>query len=261
MGTLRSAWLIGSVESLPLQFLTIDASPQPIATGSYYLYDTTAGLSLLAKVLAAMTAAGVANPVAQLTGSRKVRLASSASFDVTWGTTLLRDLLGFSQGNLAGASSYVAADTTARVWSPGKPESPMLAPLGVRGHKGDTAFQSVAPYSGRTESVSHGVREYNRFMFPSVVVERVRTASEAGGEFGRWFEQVAVTSSRWKLYRDVQENPGSSAGVTLDTPLGPYVYSADRKGPSWKYDRSRGFDWTDLAVDLDIPCHVVAEYA
>ncbi len=261
MGTFRSAWLIGSYASLPLQLLTINASAQPVASGSYYLHDTTASLSLLAKVKAAMEAAGLTNVVASLCGNRRVRLASDATFSVTWGSTLLRDLLGFSQGNLAGASSYVAADISALLWSPGKTESPMLAPLGVRGHKVYTTFQSVAPYSGRTESVSHGYREYARFLFPSVDVERVRTASEAGGEFGRWFEQVAVRSARWKLYRDVQENPASSAGVTLDTSLGPYIYSAERKGPSWKYDRSRNFDWTDAVADLDIPCHVVAEYA
>jgi len=260
MGTFRAAWLIGSYASLPEQSVTIDGSPQTVDAGSYYLHDTTAALSLLSQVKAAMEAAGLTNVVASLSGNRKVRLASDAVFTVTWTSTLLRDLLGFSQGNLAGASSYVAASISALVWSSGKTESPMLAPLGVRGHKVYTTFQSVAPYSGKTESVSHGYREYNRFMFPSVDTDRVRTASELGGEFGRWFEQVAVTSSRWKLYRNVQENPSSPAGVTLDTWLGPYIYSAERKGVSWKYDRSRGFDWTDLAADIDIPCHVTEDY-
>lgn len=260
MGTFRSAWLIGSYASLPLQTVTLNMAGQVIASGSYYLHDTTPDLSLLAKVKAAMEAAGLTNVVAALCGNRRVRLASDATFSITWGSTLLRDLLGFSQGNLAGASSYVADDISPLVWSPGKTESPQLAPLGVRGHKVYTTFQSVAPYSGRTESVSHGYREYNRFLFPSVDAERVRTASEAGGEFGVWFEQVAVRSARWKLYRNVQENPDSPASVTLDAPLGPYVYSAERKGVSWKYDRSRGFEWTDLAADIDIPCHVTEDY-
>ena len=260
MGTFRSAWLIGSYASLPFQFFTINVSAQPIASGSYYLHDTTPSLSLLAKVKAAMEAAGLTNVVASLCGNRRVRLASDATFSVTWGSTLLRDLLGFSQGNLAGASSYVADRISALVWSPGKTESPQLAPLGVRGHKVYTTFQSVAPYSGKTESVSHGYREYNRFLFPSVDTDRVRTASELGGELGRWFEQIAVTSSRWKLYRNVQENPASPAGVTLDTWFGPFIYSAERKGVSWKYDRSRGFDWTDQVADIDIPCHVTEDY-
>jgi hypothetical protein len=262
MAAFRSAWCIGSYASLPVQDVTIAGSAETVDVGSgAYLYDGTAQLSLLAHVQTAMTAAGVAGASAVLLGSRKVRLSGGGVFAVTWTDTLLRDLLGFS-ANLAGAASYTAPLISPLLWSPGKPETPQLAPIGVVGHPAYATYQAVAPYSGRTESVSHGSRLYNRFTWGLVDAERVRTADDLGGEFGRFFAQVAVTSSRFKLYRDVLEDPAGTSPVTssLDEPLGPYVYTADRRG-GWKYDRSRGFDWTDAACDVEMPVHVVQEYA
>jgi hypothetical protein len=256
-----SAWLIGSYASLPQQALTVNASPQTVPAGNYYLRDSAAALSLLEKVKAAMTTAGVGAASAVLTQDRRVKLSGGANFSITWTDTLLRNLLGFSQGNLAGAASYVAASISPLLWSPGRPESPMLAPLGVRGAKVHTVYQAVSPYSGLTQSVSHGYREYNRFMFANIDVDRVRTATDEGGTFACWFENVAVPSARWKLYRNVSETPGSTATATLSAPLGPYIYSAQGKGPTWSYNRSRGFEWVDQCADIDISCHVTEDFS
>ena len=255
----ETAWLIGSYAGLPEQDLSVSASPQTVPAGNYYLYDATSSLSLLAAVVAAMTAAGVAGAAAVLCKNRKVKLSAGATFSITWTDPLLRNLLGFA-ANLSGAASYVAPNVSPLLWSPGRTENPQLARLGVRGHKVHSVYQAVSPYSGKTEATSHGYREYNRFVFPYVDVDRIRTEAGAGGEWDTWFDYVAVPAALWKMYREVSEDSGSTAAADLSQPLGPYVYSAERRGVSWQYDRSKGKDYTDEFGDIDIPCHVPPEY-
>lgn len=257
----ETAWLIGSYASLPEQDVTIAGSGQTIAAGDWYLYDPTNSLSLLYAVQQAMLAAGVAGATAVLCENRKVKLSSGgANFTVTWVDLLLRDLLGFT-GNLSGASSYVADGVSPLLWSPARTENPALAPMGVRGAKQHAVFQAVSPYSGKTEAMSHGYREYNRFTFPYVDVDRIRTQTDGeGGVFDTWFDNVAVPANLWKLYREVGENTASTTAAVLDTPLGPYVFSAERRGVSYQYDRSRGKEYTDECGDVTVPCHVAPEY-
>lgn len=257
---IETAWLIGSYAGMPAQAFTVGMSVTGIAAGNYYLYDATAALSLLSKVVAALTAAGVAGAAATLCKNRKVKLSAGATFSITWGSaTLLRDLLGFD-ANLSGASSYTAPDISPLLWSPGRTENPQMAPLGVRGQKVHSVYHAVSPYSGKVEAASHGYREYNRFTFPYVAVERVRTSTDDNGTYDVWFDNVAVPAALWKLYREVSEDSGSTAAADLSQPLGPYVVSAERRGVSYQYDRSKGKEYTDECIDIDIPCHVPPDY-
>ena len=50
MPRVRSTWLVGSVEALPLQAFTIDAVPSEITAGSYYLVADDTAVSLLAQL-------------------------------------------------------------------------------------------------------------------------------------------------------------------------------------------------------------------
>lgn len=261
MGTFKTAWLIGSYASLPAQAFVINASPQSVAAGSYYLHSATGALSLLEQVKAAMTAAGLVNPVAVLCQNRKVRLSADVAFGMTWGTgTLLRDLLGFDGLGLAVAADHVATLVSPLLWSPARQESSLLTPLGVRGHIEYLSRQSVSPYSGRTETIAHGQREFQTFRFPHVLTERVTTAAGEGGTFARWFSDVAVRGARFHLWRNVTENTASTTAATLSTSLGAYIYTATGKGVMWKFDRSKGLERAEVVADLDIPCHVCGEY-
>jgi len=124
-----SAWLIGSYRGLPEQTLTIEGAPQVIDAGSYYLYDATAGLSLLTQLGAALLDEVVGGS-AVLLRNRKVRLSGSNPFDLTWPVDgVLRGLLGFT-GNLAGQATYTAPNISPLLWSPGRTETPTMAPLG-----------------------------------------------------------------------------------------------------------------------------------
>lgn len=261
MGQYRSAWLIGSYASLPEQTFLVNASIETVSAGDYYLYSATDALSLLKQVEDALTAAGVTNPVVTLCQNRKVKLSADVGFGMTWGVgTLLRDLLGFEGTGLAVATSHVATLVSPLLWSPGRQESSMLSPLGTRGHIEYLSRQSVSPYSGRTETISHGSREFQRFWFPLVLTERARTSTDEGGTFANWFSNVAVRGARWYLWRNVLENPASTTAATLSTALGPYIYSATGKGVAWKFERSKGFERSEEAVDIDLPCHVCPEY-
>ena len=203
-----TAWLIGSYKNLPAQALTINGGLQAITAGSRYLYHSTNALSLLYQVQAAITAAGVAGASVVLLKNRKVRISANAAFTLDWpADNVLRNLLGFN-ANLAGQASYTAAAVSKYLWSPGRTESPQLAPLGVRGHRTHAAYSVVSPYDGSTETVTHGSREYNAFTFPYVLMDRVHTVNEYGGEWVAFFDSVCVRSFSFYLWREVEEDTG-----------------------------------------------------
>lgn len=259
---MRTDWLVGSVASLQEQDITINGSAKTVPAGSYYLYDAADAISLCAQVAAAMSSAGILGATVRLMSNRKIQLtrAGAVNFTITWTDPRLRDLLGFT-GNLAGAFAYTAPRISPLLWSPGAPGRPLLYRKGLTGMEENLTYQAVSAYSGRTESVSHGVRVYNRFSWLNVDVDRIVTSSGLGGEFKTWFDNCAVPAARFKLYHDVDEDLlGSTPAAPLTTVLGPYIYSADRKGVSWVYDRSRGFDWTDQRNDVQMNVHGCPEY-
>lgn len=136
-----------------------------------------------------------------------------------------------------------------------------MAPLGVRGHKVNSTYQSVSPYDGTTESITHGSREYNKFSWGYVNVDRVWTKDEKGGEFRTWFQNVSVPANAFKLYRSVPEVAGSSnteASIII-AGLGPYIHSADRRGVDWNYDRSKGREHDDSQSEITLSVHVCPE--
>ena len=253
---MTSSWLVGSA-ALAAQSVTIDGTPEAIAAGTYYLYDATASLSLLSKMVAAMTAAGVAAAAGVVLLNRKVKLSSSGVFTVTWPADgVLRDLLGFS-GNLAAASSYTASAISPLLWSPGKPESPQRSPLGVAGHRVYNTQIGVAE-DGTTFSTTSGYRTIQEYRWTYVHTSRVQTSAEAGGEFARFFSEVLI-KARWKLYRAIAEDDTSTTAVTWPTAIGPYFMTPDSRAPDWDFNRSSGFEFGDCRNDLALKCHVVPE--
>lgn len=114
------------------QQITIDPDGAPAAetksltTGSYYLYDPTAGSSLVAQVQAALRShsdpnmANATCTFAATTG--KVTLGSSGGtgYVITWTQITLRDLLGFTGATttVAGGGSTTATNQAAWVWRP-----------------------------------------------------------------------------------------------------------------------------------------------
>lgn len=259
----RTSWLIGSFQNLPEQPITVTVGgvdhDVAVAAGNYYLHDFDTDLSLLAALDAALADAGVV----AATGLRQTRLVKSTSlvtFAIVWGTsTLLRDLLGFT-GNLSGQTSYIAQRVSPLLWSPARTETSGLAPLGIRGQAVASVYQSQSPYDGSTENISHGEREYARFNWLNVAIDRVWTRDLLGGEYARWFKEIAVPAARWKLYGPMAESSSDVPATPLENGLGPYIVSAERRGVNWEYQRSKGLQWTDRRADIEIACHVSPEF-
>ncbi len=258
-----SAWLIGSIAGMPTQAITIDGIPlAPGGNGNAYLWDAVDSRNLVKLMEDMMDTAGVPNTNVYIRQSGYVFLGASANFTVSWGvSTVMRDLLGFD-ANLSGASSYVAPLKSPLLFMAGKPESPIGHRLATIGHKVNTVYQAVSAYSGKAESVSHGSRIYARYSFPMVDSDRVVASGNPGGTYARFFDEVAVKSARFKLYRDVTEDASSvaAANSTLDEPLGPYLFSNQRNAPTWSFDTSKGFERVDARCDIDVRAHVVEEY-
>lgn len=244
---------------MPAQDIEVGGTPATVTAGSRYLYDFDDDLSLLRALEIAIFTTGL-TVQAFLTESRHVRLEAAGVFSLDWIDPLLPSLLGFS-ADLAGQSSYTAPLISPLLWSPGRPESTTMAPLGIRGHRVNSTYQSVSPYDGTTESITHGSREYNKFGWLNVAIARVWTSSELGGEFRTWFQAVSVPANNFKLYRNVPEVAGSSnteASIVI-AGLGPYCHTADRRGVDWEYDRSKGLEFTDTQSDRTLAVHVVPE--
>lgn len=258
MASYTTAWIIGAQEDLNLA-VSIDASPQTI-TGDLYLYHATSTLSLLGMMVTKMTAAGVGAAAAVLTGNRRVKLSSNATFTVTWTSTDLRDMLGFT-GNLAGASSYTATNVSPLLWSPAKPLTPELSPTGVVGIRRPLAFFTQSPSDGSAFVVSHGRRTDQRWSCSHVAVDRFFTSSLAGGEYVKWFEFCAAKGFRWYVFPEVVEDASSTSATTLTGELGPYVLAPAGRAPSVEYRRAQGLMWLGPArADVTIACRDAPEY-
>ena len=231
-----------------------------LPAGTYYLRDATGSRSLLAAMVTAMTTGGVGSAAAVVLLSRKVNLSGGANFTINWPADgILRDLLGYS-GNLSGAATYTASAISPLLWSPGKPESPQLSPLGVAGRRVYLAQVGVAE-DGSTFATTQGYRTFQRYLWKYVHTSRVQTSAEAGGEFARWWGDVLVKAGRFKLYRAIDEDDASNTAVTWPTAIGPYCVTPDTRSPDWTFTRSSGFELADCRSDLELACHVVPEVA
>lgn len=233
---------------------------QQTVSGDAYLYHPTSTLSLLGKMVVAMTAGAVAAPAAVLTRDRKVKLSSSGNFSVQWTDTGLRDLLGFT-GNLAAASSYTAPNVSPLLWSPAKPIYFELSPTGVLGNTKPLSYWTASPSDGSTFVVSHGSRTDQRFSASHVAVSRVQTSSAAGGEWDQLFLQSLALGYSFYVYPSVIEEAGSTTTATISGGKGPYVLSPRGRAAAWDYRRSRGFEWLNRRADVVIDCRVVPEYS
>lgn len=255
--SIQAAWLIGSEKSMSYS-VTIAGSAQTIS-GNYYLYNATSSLSLLSAWVTAATAAGLASATAVLTQDRKVKIGNGANFTVTWTNTTFRDLLGFT-GNLSGASSYTATNTSKLLWSPAKPLRPELSPWGTTGIERPLIFLSQSPNDGSTFAVVHGSRTDQRWSAEMVDTDRVFTSSEAGGEWVTFFATCFSLGYNFLVYRDVTEVDGGTTTATLSNPLGPYVIAPPSRSAGWDYVRSRGFEWVDKRANISISCRDAPEY-
>lgn len=263
MPNLRTSWLVGSYLIPGGLSITIDGSAATWTTADHgwYLYSSTAGLSMLAKLKALLDAELGVSTAVELRMDRKVQISSpGGNFSVTWSSTLIRDLLGFAQGNLAGSDSYVASSISPLLWSPLKNENPQDAPIGILGRPvGDDVF--VTAPDGTTVVTSHYTQTVNSFAWQMIPVERFQTDDALGGEYHVFWNYVLRKGYKFRLWREILESTtASSTPVTWTEDLGPYVLRPGRGALTVPFKRSPGLTWTDARYDVELDCLVSPEW-
>lgn len=261
MGNVKSSWLVGSAY-IPTTTLDIDGSLYAWPAGYYYLRHPTAALSMIDTLQGILATAAINGASVVLLKNRKVRVSFDPGFGFTfsWPTSLLRNLFGFTT-DIGVDESQVAEGISPLLWSPGKTESPSLAPLGCLGQEtSDTQF-STSP-DGIQFAREHNSQVINSFDWSHVPMDRFQTSSALGGEYTVWFKQVFRAAQKAYLYREIVENEDSTDPVTwTDYPLGPYGYRpSGRGGMTVPFSRTRGLTSVDRMVDMSTDVIVVPEW-
>lgn len=265
----RADWLISS-RTWTTQSITISASAQDVTapSGGLYLLHTTASLSLLDRLLAALTAASVTTPAVFITEDRHVRITAGATFSITWGSgTTLRDLLGFT-GDISGASSYTAPLRSTLLWSAGKVFTPERSPLGTVGQPVADVSATVGP-GGRVVSRVEGDLDYvQTYSARHVPAARWWDYASGGdglaGEWRHFWENEVISAQKMIVLRRVTEGTSTttSADYSTSTVLGPYkpdLTNRDLRGLRMR--RSSGFDRVEAYYDWELPVIKTAEFS
>lgn len=265
----RADWVVSS-RVWTTQSITINASPQDVTapSGGLYLLHSTSSLSLIARLLAALLAAGVTTPTVYITEDRHVRIAAGAVFSITWGSgTTLRDLLGFT-GDISGMTAYTAPNRSTLLWSAGKVLTPERSPLGTVGEPVADVSATVGP-GGRVVSRIEGDPDFlQTYSARHVPAERWwQSASGEDGVAGEWrhfWENEVLTAQRLIVLRRVNEGTSAtaSADYSLSTVLGPYRPDlTDRDLRRMRMRRASGFERVDAYYDIELPLIKTTEFS
>lgn len=227
-----------------------------IPAGEYYLSDPSSALSYCTAVAAALnTHSEMTLATCYVSETRQVRITASPNTAIVFTDTDGSDFLGYN-ANLSSGAAHVAPLISDYLWSPGKPESPLEAILGVPGRKVKDTRVGVSGLGGRMVSTHNDTRMLARFVWRHVVRARYWTTDELGGEFVTFWDMVLSGFARWKLYRDVVEGSGTSA-MDLTDPLGPYKIRPP--SDTVEFDIDREVEMLDLNFSVNIPAIIVPE--
>jgi hypothetical protein len=216
----ETALLVGSV---PLDVsVTIDGSAQAIE-GDYYLRHATGALSLLTAFQTEMTAAGVAAAAVTVRENLRIRLASSGTFDVTWSSTALRELFGFT-GNLSGASSYDATNPSPLLWAPGYPATPR-SHVSKAGRTVPHVTFHAADDGSEMRTQHFGSEVWQDLSWRTLLSSRltVPDGTDTGNTLEGFFEEVLQYGYRFRYHQSVVTSTATTALDWNDSvAFGPY---------------------------------------
>lgn len=262
MGNVTSSWLVGSAR-IPETVVTIDGTDYTWPAGNYYLRHTTAQLSMVGTLQGILDEHGVVGASVVVLKNRKVRVSFTAGneFTMDWPSPLLKALFGFST-DIGGSPSQVAEKISPLLWSPGQTETSQLAALGVLGQEVSDAKFQTSP-SGIQTVDYHYIQVINSFEWSYVALDRFQTTLNQGGEYTRFFKEIAWKAQKFFLYRTISEDTASTDPVSwTQFPLGPYGIRAgsSSKGLTWNYKRSKGRDSVDSYNEVSLDVIVVPEW-
>lgn len=264
----RTDWLVSSRESWADQTITIDASVEVITAplGGLYLLHVVADLSMIHQLYLALVAAGVAAPTVTITKSRRVRITSSGTFAITWGSgTELRDLLGFD-GDLSGAAEYVAESRSTLLWSGGKIGSPRKAPLDATGSPSFDGSVTLGPtgiMTVRQEGDPTVTEIYDWKRTPKARFFASPLTGAVPGDWRHFWQYEQITARKIAVLRKVSEgddDDDTDADYSASYVLGPYV--ADLSGrDALTFKMTRSLPTIEKYYDVEWPAIVCAEFS
>jgi hypothetical protein len=216
--------------------------PQAITaatSGYYFLTGTTSLLTTIKTALDASALNGTftltVDDTSDSTATGKVTISSTETFSLTWSSTALRDILGFS-GNLSAASSYTATYHSKYIYLPncGRSSATTLSPeptstsyeLGIPEYD----YSSTLSPSGYSTQLQYNTRYKEVIGFSNLKAYKtwarsevstyesletfIQTMMDNGGEPFRYFPSRTDDTVSWKVFLD-------GFGVYQPTPVVP----------------------------------------
>jgi hypothetical protein len=257
MPAVATDWFLGYV-TIPAQSFLVNASAASVAAGTYCLRHSTGAVSLVDAFDAAIVAAVGGTASCSLSVGGLVFAGYSGNRSVTWGSaTILRDLLGFTQGDLASSDFHIADDYSPLFWSPGYPGTPAT----IRGRDGYLVPHQVLSKSddgSRVDTYHFSEETHQELGWSHIMPERlmVEDSGDGGGTFYEFHRQVGMIGSEFLWYPDIEEDVEETEPVTFTTPRGPYVLRAEARSGDW-YRRNVPTD--ELSSPLALPMQLVSE--
>jgi hypothetical protein len=262
-----TSWLIGSIENLAAQSWSFGGAPSTaIAAGDYYLIDEVAAVSMLRQLELTLSAVLGATAEFAILENRLIKITSDGgNFGISWDSTELRDLLGFI-GNVSGADNYTASLISPLLWSPGRTETPLNAPLGDAGQVIHDTMVGASAGAVQMATSNNSVTHLD-LMWRYVTNARTKTSARLGGEYHTFWEDVIRHLYKYKLYREIDEDTSGSDPIlwpavtwsNFDV-LGPMELRHEGGQMAWEYIREEGLERCDSMHPITLRSKVVPEY-
>jgi len=221
MSAIETAWLVGEFVLASNATVTVNATPKVIAAGRYYLRDSTAARSLVDK-LADIIDDVVPGSTVTICKDRLLRIVSGGGALTLAIPASLQAVTGLAASPTVGTTVTADAISTL-LWSPGWPETPTGNPTHADGFDVSDRTLLVSPTGLTASAVIHAEQRHASWSWQAVAAARVWTASDAGGEFHRFRDDVLMPARRFKLYTAISEDAASATAVSWSTAKGPYI--------------------------------------
>lgn len=146
----------------------------------------------------------------------KVTISRSSAFTVTWNSTALRDLLGFT-GNLASAAAQVAPNHTRYLHLPNCGRSGILSPSDSTGALASDFTAAVAP-DGSVYAIGYSIRSYDTLDLRHLRGQKTRISKESivNESLERFWRDVIALGRRVRFHADRSLDATYRTWVVLD---------------------------------------------
>lgn len=259
-----SDWIIGSEVQIPETTIsvTVGATSEDVtlAAGSYYLWDSTVGISLIDSIATAFNDHSLLSDVeAEIMENRKVRIFSpTTAFDATFDSANARAMAGFTGNFGSTAMTYTAQTVSDYLWVPQRLSCRDLARKGTQGNPvHDTSWVQSA--DGAVSTTRHNTQKINSKTWRYIPIDRIHTTSEADGELYSFFESVISKGYNFKVYNSLTNDESSTTPVTFGTAYGPYILH--EKSGQTKFSWRREIKNVEKFGTYELPMVTCTEYS